>query len=516
VTEPAESFCANGTELAGYVIRSLIGRGSTSSVYVAEDRSLGRMVALKVLAPDLANSENFRRRFLRESQVAASLDHPNIVPIYDAGETHGTLYIAMRYVEGSNLRARLARGRLIDISYLLDVLCQVADALDAAHSHDLVHGDLKPANILISSATADTGHDHIYVTDFGVTRPLTAVDGADSAESVGTAHYLAPEQILGETVTPRTDVYALGCIVYHCLTGTPPLAGRDDAAVMTVPVVDAPPPVSQQRPDLPAAVDHVLATAMGTGPADRYPDCGTFITALREQLHRSGSVARDRRTVSPAPRRREAASDWAPGRIRRRTVLGMITGVGVVAAGIVVYNATSAQRFEATDRIPISLSYPAHWLEAHGGTTVALSPYAQLMLSLFGGNGGVQNWWPRIGEILRTDPVHMLGVVIEARDDEGAQSPKSQEQELQAYLPRDSEPVGEPVPRVLDGVQANLHEAILRQPTAAAAQLHLQCYIATIGAPKRTVWLIFVSAGNRSGYDRSTFDGIAKSVDFPG
>jgi serine/threonine-protein kinase len=474
------------------------------------------MVALKILAPDLANSENFRRRFLRESQLAASLDHPNIIPIYDAGETHGTLYIAMRYVEGSNLGALLARGRPIDFTYVLDVLSQVADALDAAHAHDLVHRNLKPANILISSATADDGHDHIYVTDFGVTRPVTHIAVMDPAGSVdGTGHYLAPEQIFGGAVSPRTDVYALGCIVQRCLSGSVPIAGRDDAADRSAPTED-PPPVSHQRP--PAAVHHLVAKAMANNPADRYPDCRTFITALDDYLHPGGSVTRNQPSVSPAPQRPVGSaapvSVRAPGGIRRRTALGILTGAVVVAVGLGAYHATSTQRFQATDIIPISLTYPSRWAEADGGTTIAFSPYAQDIRSLFDENNGEQNW-PRIGAILRTDRVSFQGLLVLARPgDEGTRRPEQQQQLLRARLPASLDfVVGQPVKGTVGGVPANIHHAELNDPANPEVRLRLLCYLATVRTPEaRTVWLIFISSTDRFAYNLPTFDRIVKSV----
>jgi len=206
-----------GTELGGYRIERVIGRGGMSSVYLAEHIRLGRMVALKLLSPELAGSERFRDRFLRESKLAASIDHPNIVPIYDADEVGDVLFIAMRYVEGSDLKEVIrAEGRL-DAVRTAAIVGQIASALDAAHEHGLVHRDVKPGNVLL------TPDDHVYVSDFGLTKRALSVSGLTATgQLVGTIDYVAPEHIKGDVVDGRADVYSLGCVVVECLTGHVP------------------------------------------------------------------------------------------------------------------------------------------------------------------------------------------------------------------------------------------------------------------------------------------------------
>jgi serine/threonine protein kinase len=253
-------------------------------VYRAEDRRLGRTVALKVLAPEFSSNEEFRQRFLRESQMAASLDHPNIVPIYSAGESDGLLYIAMRYVEGSDLKAMLATQRLGTMQ-IVDIFSQVAAALDAAHARGLVHRDVKPANILVSTATDAPGHRHVYLSDFGITKRATTLTGVTAAGVIiGSIDYLAPEQISGKSVSARTDQYALGCAIYQSLTGTVPYIRDDDAALLWAHLVEPLPKVSQQRPDIPAGVDEVLARAMAKDPERRFDTCSAFIAALAAEL----------------------------------------------------------------------------------------------------------------------------------------------------------------------------------------------------------------------------------------
>ena len=204
-----------GTTFAGYRVDAPVGRGGMGIVYRATDLSLGRPVALKLIAPELSENERFRARFLREPRLAASLDHPNVIPIYEAGEHEGQLYLAMRFVEGSDLKTVLEREGKLTPDRTVKVLGQVAGALDAAHRRALVHRDVKPANVLID------GEGHVYLTDFGITKQLGG-DSTDTGRVVGTLDYLAPEQIRGEPVDGRTDVYALGCLLYECLAGAPP------------------------------------------------------------------------------------------------------------------------------------------------------------------------------------------------------------------------------------------------------------------------------------------------------
>ena len=213
-----------GTELAGYRIESLLGWGGMSVVYLAEDLRLKRRVALKLLAAGLAEDESFRDRFLRESELAASIDHPNIVPIYEAGTTDDHLFIAMRYVEGRDLKERLQHGRL-DPADAVGIIAQVASALDAAHARGLVHRDVKPSNVLLDTRARPDGSDHVYLADFGITKRVSE-DRGDDGHLLGTIDYVAPEQIAGEEIDGRADVYSLGCVLYECLVGQPPFRAR--------------------------------------------------------------------------------------------------------------------------------------------------------------------------------------------------------------------------------------------------------------------------------------------------
>src|SRR5690349_23535165 len=264
-----------GTQVAGFRIESVLGRGGMSVVYVAEQVRLGRRVALKVLTTELAWDDQFRERFVRESQIAAAIDHPNIIPIYDAGEDDGLLYIAMRFVQGPDLKEVLKRGNL-GVGRTIFLVEQIASALDAAHAHSLVHRDVKPGNILLEAST-----DHAYLTDFGVAKQTTARGLTSTGHFLGTVEYAAPEQIEGGAVDARTDVYALGCVLYECLTSSPPFAHGTEHAVLHAHLVDPPPSVTRLRPELPHAFDGVIATAMAKAPDSRFGSCGELAHAAR-------------------------------------------------------------------------------------------------------------------------------------------------------------------------------------------------------------------------------------------
>ena len=268
-----------GTELAGYRIESLLGWGGMGVVYLAEDLRLKRRVALKLLAAGLAEDGSFRDRFLRESELAASIDHPNIVPIYEAGTTEDLLFIAMRYVEGRDLRERLQQGRL-DPADAIGILAQLASALDAAHSRGLVHRDVKPSNVLLDTGTRPDGSDHVYLADFGLTKRVSEKTGiGDEGNVLGTIEYVAPEQIAGEEIDGRADVYSLGCVLYECLVGQAPFRRDSDLAVVFAHLEAEPPVPSAERPELPAALDAVLARALAKDPEQRYSTCREFARA---------------------------------------------------------------------------------------------------------------------------------------------------------------------------------------------------------------------------------------------
>ena len=271
-----------GDTLAGYVIEELVGRGGMGEVFRAHDLRLDRTVALKVLGPHLAGSERFRERFLRESTLAARLDHPNVIPIFEAGESGGTLYIAMRLVEGTDLRAVLREESVLEPARAVDLVAPVAGALDAAHAAGLVHRDVKPANILVASTPDADPPEHVYLSDFGLT--TLSADAGDGGPFTGTADYAAPELVTRGAVDHRVDVYALACVLFECLTGKPPYTGDSVMAVLWGHVNDPVPAASDRNPALPLAVDAVLGKGLAKEPKARYSSCRDLLADLRRAL----------------------------------------------------------------------------------------------------------------------------------------------------------------------------------------------------------------------------------------
>jgi YVTN family beta-propeller protein len=278
-----------GEEFAGYRLVSVLGRGGMSIVFQAENPRLGNVIALKVLDPSLAGDDIFRTRFLEESRIAASMNHPNVIPIHDMGASDGLLYIAMRYVTGTDLRQMLKKRGRLPAETAVFLLEQAARALDAAHRRGLVHRDVKPGNLLVERGNAGSDPEHVYLADFGITKQLGARTGlTSSGQFLGTIDYVAPEQIRGISVLGMADQYSLGCVLYECLTGRVPFEKDLDAAIIWAHVEESPTLPTVLRPDLPPAIDDVFARVLAKDPGDRYESCKDFMTAAREAL---GTIA---------------------------------------------------------------------------------------------------------------------------------------------------------------------------------------------------------------------------------
>ena len=312
------------------------------TVYLAEETRTGRRVALKLLAPELARDERYRRRFLRETELAASLAHPHVVPTIASGEDNGTLYLAMAYVEGADLREVLRRDGRLDAARAVGLVEQVAGALDAAHAAGLVHRDVKPGNILV---TSDADGDHAFVCDFGLARHISAVSSLTAERGfVGTIDYVPPEQIEGDTIDGRADLYSLGCVLYECLAGARPFDRESELSVVFAHLNEPPPRLSDLRPELPEAFDAVFASALAKSPGDRYSTCRELAAAARAALRGKTFVRRKVR--------------------RRRLVLAaaaVLVAAGAVVAGIVVAGESHGRNGGA---------------EAASGSSISLSPGA--------------------------------------------------------------------------------------------------------------------------------------------
>ena len=391
----SESELSAGSELFGYRIERLLGRGGMGVVYLCEDPRLRRLVALKLLTASLALDDGFRERFLAEAELAASLDHPHVVPIYEAGNRGGILFIAMRYVEGSDLKALIHDGPL-SAERALGLCAQVAEALDFAHEHGLVHGDVKPSNVLLD------GRDHTYLADFGVTRRLEQPQAVEPG-LLGTIDYVAPEQIRGEQLDGRADQYSLACLMYESLTGEPPYARSTNAAVLFAHL--------EEQPPAPAGLERVMATALAKHPADRYGSCAELVTAAAQALGIDAYAEWGRRALEWDRHRRDraflltgaeldAAEHWrreaadrkpAPTVLhgefidasrqavtrRLRRTRGLVTGALVIAAGLAVLAFVQRQ-------IAISNQHRAQSLQlaASAEATLAKDPELSTLLAM--------------------------------------------------------------------------------------------------------------------------------------
>ncbi len=334
-----------GSVFAGCRVEAMISQGDMGVVYRADELALQRPVALKLILPEYSRDERFRERFRRESKIAAAIDHPNVIPVFDAGDEGGVLYILMRLVEGTDLRALIAAEGQIDPLRAARIVRQVGAALDAAHARGMLHRDIKPSNVLLAR------RDHVYLTDFGLAKEVTATEALTRGQTiVARAEYVAPEQILNERVDARADIYALGCLLFEALTGEAPFA-RWTGGPGALAHLDAPRPIpSDMRPNLPPEFDVVVQRAMATDPAERYPSAGDLGEAVLvaagglrrarpESVVATGEAAflpGARPAEAPAGAARVAASAGAraAGSDTLRWVIALL-GLVIVAVGMV-------------------------------------------------------------------------------------------------------------------------------------------------------------------------------------
>ena len=400
-----------GTELDGFVIDGVAGRGGMGVVYRARQRRPERIVALKVIAAGLADDPQFAARFRRESSIAAQIEHPNVIPVHAVGEADGVLYIAMRFVVGTDLQSLLAQERRLAPGRAAGIADQVAQALDAAHVHGLVHRDVKPANILIAAAG---GREHVYLSDFGLSRHVEGSQAlTDSGAFVGTVDYVSPEQARGERVDARSDVYSLGCVLFEALTGTVPFPLDNNLAKLYAHDSKPPPSVLERAPDVPAAFEAVLARAMAKSADDRYPSAGDLgraasaassgeslpaverSVAVGEAAPEAPTVTTERSVPDATPvgsapavptkatlAGRQAPAETSPGAERpiarashrQRVLAGALAVAVAIAAGVVVALAQGDGHGVATLRVPSQYrTIQAALNAAKSGETVAVA-----------------------------------------------------------------------------------------------------------------------------------------------
>lgn len=327
-----------GTRFGPYELRSLLGTGGMGEVYRAYDTVRGRMVALKLLRPDLAADPQYQERFRRESQIAARLQEPHVIPVHDFGAIGGVLFIDMRLVDGGSLRDFLqARGPLAPTDAVA-VVAQVASALDAAHADGLVHRDVKPENVLL------TAESFAYLVDFGIARSGGDPSLTGAGLPIGSYLYMAPERFSGDRVGPATDVYSLTCLLYECLTGRPPFDFPEPAAVMSAHVFSSPPRPSIMRRGIPRAFDGVIAKGMAKQPAARFVSAGELARSAAAVLSPpSGTLPFTTSYPNPAdtgyspyPVAPAAAVDAVPARGRGRlpVLVGWFTALTLLIAAV--------------------------------------------------------------------------------------------------------------------------------------------------------------------------------------
>lgn len=313
---PGASGLSAGDVVAGYRIAERLGQGGMASVYLARDERLGRQVALKILAKDLSDDMDFRHRFIRESRAAAAVDHPNIIPIFGAGEDDGVLYIAMRYARDGDARRLLSDQGPLPPQVAMAIIAPVAGALDAAHEAGVVHRDVKPANMLLDRRA---GSMHVYLADFGITAVGTEPDLTKPGLAIGTPHYMSPEQAQGGAVDGRADQWGLACSAFALLSDSTPFSGENAVAIVYAIVTSAPAKLTDLRPNLPPAVDAVFSRALAKSPEDRYGTCSEFAEALSAALGLATAAESWLRGGPQTPRAASALDDKSGAGGRRGT-----------------------------------------------------------------------------------------------------------------------------------------------------------------------------------------------------
>jgi serine/threonine protein kinase len=536
-----QAFLDPGTMFAFYEVQSVVGRGGMGIVYRARDIRLDRTVALKLLAPEFTTHENFRTRFLRESRLAAAVDHPNIIPIYEAGDADGQLFIAMRYVPGVDLRAELDQRTRLPLPEALPVLQQVADALDAAHAAGLVHRDVKPGNVLLANP-ARKGRRHAYLTDFGLTRRSASISGlTTTGHFLGTLDYVAPEQIRGDPVDGRADVYSFACVAYAVLVGRPPFDEEDDVALMWAHLSRVPPRAGALQPELTPAVEEALAAGMAKSREQRPETCGALVALMEDRTSTDldPGFPEPEPTEAPAPGPPSRPSlhpegplppGWPPaggdsgphpapgvpgGRERRRwPVRWLVAAVALVAvavaAGLVLLGGGDQFTKFTDPDVPYTLDVPQDWTmhrhEAGDSTVTVLSPTD--LTALFADDpAGMQ----AAAAAVLSDPGTVVGLAIYHRSRLSGGTPEAQLLAAQALLPGQAAELrpGEIVP------VGDLEAADLRGTLGLGDDASLQLRVLALESSPRQL-LVFFAPPSVFAEQTATFDRVADSLDTAG
>ncbi|WP_433376560.1 serine/threonine-protein kinase [Streptosporangium sp. CA-115845] len=504
-----------GREVAGYQIEDIIGKGGMAVVYLAVDPRLNRRVALKILNPLLGEDERFRQRFVLESRTVASIDHPNIIPIYEADTADdGTLYIAMRYVNGPDLRKLFYDRGPMPVSQVNRTFAQVAAALDTAHAHDLVHRDVKPANILIA---AHTEGDHAYLTDFGITKHRTSISGlTQTNQFIGTPRYMSPEQINKEHIDGRCDQYGLACVVYEALSGRLPFQRDNEIALLWAHLAETPTPLTTLRPELPLEVDGVMMRALAKSPEQRYETCGQFVTELRDAISGAGQSYQLTQTSPAAPtvptRRQEPSRPRSGGK-------GILVGAAVAITAIVALVAMLATflrggdtwvAYQGSAAVPVAFQYPGTWtLQPHADVFVVASPRVEQFRALFA--TPVTADWAAVNEIIKDDPQDAGGLYAQTLDTLDPRSGAKQLQEtMQSSLPGTVSVFSQVVQVSVGGQPAIRLQGTIADPQRGG-QLEFTGWV--VERPDEPALIIYFCASGRC--DNATANRFVGSVSFP-
>ncbi|MEO3803207.1 protein kinase [Nonomuraea sp. B1E8] len=531
-----------GQEVAGYYIEDIVGKGGMAVVYLALDPRLSRRVALKILNPVLSVDDRFRQRFILESRTVASIEHPNIIPIYEANaDADGVLYIAMRYVDGLDLRRLIHDRGPLPLGPANRIFAQVAAALDAAHAHDLIHRDVKPANILLAG-------DHVYLTDFGITKHRSSISGLTQTDHfIGTPRYMSPEQINKETVDGRCDQYALACVVHEALSARLPFQRENDIALLWAHLAEQPTPLSQLRPELPPQVDAVMMRALAKAPEQRYATCAEFVTALREAMsgrqgepspggssgphlvprptpgsgpgapagshagshtgpHAGPGFARSPGGAQGAPT--QPSAPRRPGRVPivAATLVAAAAALALVVMIVVNHQGDTWSRYKTSSAAPLTFEYPGDWaVRTHQDLFAVASPHATEFEKLF--VAGPAADWSTVSEIVADEPDSASGLYVQVSDtlDAGGTS-EQMKAKMDALLPGQVD-VGRPVPDQAGNSPATRFDGTLRDP-ATGTRLGFVSYV--IDREPKTMLVMYFCA--KATCDDATQARIRQSV----